>query len=232
MPKPTLLMIRPLPQARDFVQALTDQTGKSPPVVYSPILQINPLTAEPVPDNTQFLLFTSVNGVNFSATQTHSHAIPALCVGDTTTQAARSAGFSAQSAGGTAQDLVELAINVANAEKGPLIYVSGTMVATEIDVQLAQRGIPTQRRIVYEQAAIDLTKEARKSLKKNTIIPISSPNTANIFAVQTTELDLSFVTFVCISDNAASPIRNTNATQIIAQTPTRAGMITAISHLL
>ncbi len=232
MPKPTLLMIRPLPQARDFVQALTDQTGKAPPTLFSPILQINPITADPVPDNAQFLLFSSVNGVNFFATQAQSRAIPALCVGETTAAAARAAGFSAQSADGTAQDLVELAIKLANPEKGPLIYVSGAIAATEIDAQLAKRGIETQRRIVYEQVAQNLSGEALKSLKTNTIIPVSSPNTAAIFATQTDGIDLSSITLVCISQNAAAPLQNTNATQIIAQSPTRAGMIAAISRLL
>ena len=232
MPKPTLLMIRPLPQARDFVQALTDQTGKAPPTLFSPILQINPITADPVPDNTQFLLFSSVNGVNFFATQAQSRAIPALCVGETTAAAARAAGFSAQSADGTAQDLVELAIKLASPDHGPLIYVSGAIAASEIDEQLTKQGIQTQRRIVYEQIAQNLSGEALKSLKTNTIIPVSSPNTAAIFATQTDGIDLSSVTLVCISQNAATPLRNSNAIQIIAQTPTRAGMIAAISRLL
>lgn len=232
MPKPTLLMIRPLQQARDFVQALTDQTGKTPPVLYSPILEINAITAPFVPENTQFLLFTSVNGVKFFATQAQSRAIPALCVGDTTAAAARAAGFSAQSADGTAQDLVELAIKVANPDNGPLIYVSGAIAATEIDVELAEHGIPSQRRIVYEQVAQNLSDEALKSLKAKTIIPISSPNIAAIFAAQTHGIELSTITLVCISENAANPLRKTNATQIIARSPTRAGMIAAISRLL
>ena len=224
-------MIRPLVQAMDFVQALTSLTGKMPTTLYSPVIETHSVAAEP-PKQAQFLLFSSVNGVKFFADQTENRTIPALCVGDTTANAAKDAGFTAQSAGGTASDLLKLAGSVADPAKGPLIYVCGAMVAHDIDGQLCELGYVTQRCVVYEQSPQALTNKALSALKYPTIVPVSSPNTARIFADQTAELDLSAVTFVFISENARAPLSHTNAAQILATGPTRDAMISAISDLL
>lgn len=231
MPNPTLLMIRPLAQAQDFVQAMTAQTGKSPNTIYAPVIETRACTFDP-PETAQFLLFSSVNGVKFYAAQTANRGIPALCVGDTTAKAAESAGFSAQSAGGTAADLLALVKSVANPAKDPLIYVCGAMVAQDLDGQLTSQGFTASRCVVYEQTPQTLTKQALATLKTPTVIPVSSPNTARIFAEQTANMDLSKVTFVCISENARAPLSQTNAAQILAKSPTRDAMIHAISPLL
>lgn len=224
-------MIRPLAQALDFVQALTMLTGKMPTMLYSPVIETRAILAKP-PKNAQFLLFSSVNGVKFFADQTQNRAIPALCVGDTTAQAATKAGFSAQSAGGTASDLLTLAKSVADPAKGPLVYICGAMVAHDLDGQLAKHGFTTDRCIVYEQVAQPLTKQARVALHSPTVVPVTSPNTARIFADQTAGVDLSNVIFVFISENARAPLSHTKSAQILASSPTRDAMIRAIAPLL
>jgi uroporphyrinogen-III synthase len=224
-------MIRPLPQAQSFVQALTAQMVQLPQVIYSPVIEIRVVKAPLPPQGAQYLLFTSVNGVKFYAEVTKNRETPALCVGDTTAAAAHAAGFKAQSANGTAQDLIRLAQTTATPENGLLIYVSGAKVAHDIDKQLQTLGFQTERLVFYEQIQHSLTKEARSALKSPTVIPIASPNTARIFADQAVEMDLSQVTMVFISETARKPLQHVDCRQFIAETPTREGMIAAVSSL-
>ena len=231
MSQSTLLMIRPLAQSKDFVRALNVQTGKRPATLYAPVIETRAIQATP-PSKGQYLLFSSVNGVQFYADQTDNRDIPALCVGDTTAQAATKAGFSTFSAEGTASDLLTLAKSSADPAKGRLIYVCGAIVAQDIDEQLSKLGYDVQRCIVYEQIPKILTKQVLASLSKPIIVPVSSPNTARIFADQTQGYDLSQVTFVFISENARAPLAHTNATQTLADLPTRNSMITAVAAFL
>jgi uroporphyrinogen-III synthase len=225
-------MIRPLPQAQSFVQALTAQMAQQPQVIYSPVIEICAVKAPFPPHDSQYLLFTSINGVKFYAQHTQNRGTPALCVGETTAAAAQESGFKAQSANGTAQDLIRLVKSTAKPENGPLTYVSGAMVAHEIDLPLKALGFQAERLVVYEQIQHDLTEEAQSALKASTVIPIASPNTARIFAEQAEKKDLSQVTMAFISENAQEPLQHVNCRQIIAETPTRNGMIAAVSSLL
>ena len=225
-------MIRPLQQAKDFIAAFCDQTGLEPTVKYAPILNISPRKSAPLPANTQYLLFSSVNGVTHFANQSGDRTIPALCVGKTTTAAAQNAGFKAESAGGTAQDLVNLAKIRASPESGPLIYISGATVAHDIANTLADFGFQAERRVVYEQTTVPLSPSTLDVMRSPTIIPITSPNTARAFADQAAHVDLSLTTILCISENALRPLTHLNAKTIIADAPTRSAMITALSRLL
>ena len=231
MPKPTLLMIRPLVQALEFVQALNESTGKTPNTLYSPVIKTQAIIAKP-PEKVQFLLFSSVNGVKFFATQTENRKIPALCVGDMTAKAAKDAGFSAQSAGGTASDLLKLVKSVADPANGPLTYVCGALVAHDLDGHLAKIGFSTNRCTVYEQTSTPLTKQAFSALQTPTVVPVSSPNMAQVFAEQTTRMELSNVILVFISENACAPLSHKKAKQILATAPTRNAMIHAVSQFL
>lgn len=231
MPNQTLLMIRPLAQALDFVQALTVLTGKMPITLYSPVIKTHAIIAEP-PKKVQFLLFSSVNGVKFFSSQIEERTIPTLCVGDSTAKAAADAGFSTQSAGGTASDLLELVKSVADPAQGPLIYVCGATVAYDLDGELAKIGFSTKRCVVYEQIPHALTKKALSTLLTPTVVPVLSPNTARIFAEQTAGMELSKVTFVFISENACTPLSHVKARKVLASSPTRDAMIRAISRFL
>ena len=225
-------MIRPLQQAKDFIAAFCEQTGHEPTVQYAPILNISPRKSDPLPANTQYLLFSSVNGVAYFANQSDDRTLPALCVGETTTAAAHDAGFKAESADGTAEDLVNLAKIRATPENGPLVYVSGATVAHDIANTLADIGFQAERRIVYEQTTVPLPQSALDVMRSPTIIPITSPNTARAFADQTTDVDLFQTTILCISENTRRPLTHLNVKTIVADAPTRSAMITALSHLL
>ncbi|WGI21981.1 uroporphyrinogen-III synthase [Amylibacter sp. IMCC11727] len=232
MSKPTILMIRPLQQAKDFIAAFCDQTGREPTVHYAPILDISPRICAPLPKNTQYLLFSSVNGVTYFADQSEDRTIPALCVGDATQAAAQTAGFKADSADGTAQDLLNLVKRRATPSDGPIVYVSGATVAHDIAETLVANGYQAERRVVYAQTTIPLSQAALDTLSAPTLIPIMSPNTARAFADQVAHCDLTQVTILCISENARRPLAHLNAKTIIANAPTRSAMITALSHLL
>ncbi len=229
MLKPTLLMIRPHRQATEFVQALPKLSSH---VIYAPVLEIQQRPLDPIPSDTQALLFSSVNGVTYFAEQSDNRRLPAYCVGETTAAAATKAGFIAHSADGTAADLLALAKANLKPKDGAVIYISGAMVAHDLDSQLKSLGYDAARRIVYEQSPQVLTPQAIDALKSPTVIPVSSPNTAHLFAEQTADLDLSLATFIFISENARAPLKHAKSKQILAESPTRAAMLAAVdAHL-
>lgn len=232
MPQPTLLMLRPLKLAHSFVAEFTEQTGKKPNVIYAPLFETQAVQMDPIPENTDFVVFSSVNGVQHFAAQSASRTSVALCVGDATADAARRAGFAAYSANGTAADLIALAQSHAKNLSQTLVYACGAVVAHDIDGDLRALGYNAVRRVVYKQNELPLSGDARAALENHTVIPISSPNTARYFVKETQGLDLSRTQFVVISQNAAKPLIAAKDQIFFASKPSRSAMILATAKLL
>jgi uroporphyrinogen-III synthase len=148
--------------------------------IFSPLLDIEflPLDAELSRDET--LLFTSENGV--AALAASGAGLPgqqALCVGDRTAQAARTAGLEAASARGTAQDLVALALRGA----GPFVHIRGSHARGDVAAQLRAAGKACREVIAYAQRSVSLTPEALTILRgpDPCLVPLFSPRTAALF---------------------------------------------------
>lgn len=236
MSEPTVLMIRPSAQSDGFLTAFRSATGKTLPVLVSPVLRIAPMEGGALPKDGTLLLFTSVNGVAAWAARSPLRDIPALCVGENTAQAARALGFVAQSADGTGAELLKLALDRATpADK--IYYISGEEAALDLAAALHAQGFQAQRLVLYAQRQVDLTAAAVTALAQGrTIVPVFSPKTAACFQAQIADLSLFDCRILCISAAAATPFAQPKQPNlpplVIAEAPTRAAMITALDRML
>ncbi len=125
-------------------------------------------------------IFTSANGV----LPAPRPGMPAWCVGDETSRAARAAGWSGLSAGKDAEALV--ARILADCPNGPLCHFRGVHSRGRVAQRLTDAGIATTERIVYDQRPEVLTERARQVLEQPgaVILPLFSPNSANFFVHQ------------------------------------------------
>jgi uroporphyrinogen-III synthase len=182
---PTLLLTRPEAQSRDLAGRLRARIQVDVPIVVSPILEIVPVQFD-LPVDPAFLVLTSVHGAEAVAGRKAALAgLPAWCVGDRTAEAARAAGLSAISAGGTVEDL--LALLLRERPKGPGVYLRGGHVAANLADALRTAGIDTHDVVVYDQAARSLSSEALASLARPrpVILPVYSPRSARLLAAAT-----------------------------------------------
>lgn len=233
MTKPTLLLTRPLAQSRAFLADLTHALGHDPNCIISPTTRITQMLLEKAPANAQAIVFTSVNGVEFYAAQSSDRAAPAFCVGPSTYAAAIKHGFTAQNANGDGHDLLDLVLSKTKPANGPILYISGNHAAVDLAQALRTHGYTACRQIVYSQTAEPLSRAALTILTRDpVIIPLFSPRSAaNFLAALPTSVSVN-ASFLCISENAAIPLRQTDYRIKIASEPNRKAMITALTNLI
>ncbi len=233
---PGLLLMRPREQSEAFAAALEAAVpGRFTPVI-APMTVITPV---PVPidlKQAQGLLFTSANGVEVFAQMCADRSLPALCVGDMTARAAQAAGFEAWSAGGDVAALAGLATARAREGAGDFVHVRGRHAAGDLTGRLDRAGIPARALEIYDQRAGPLPAAACDLLARGGIAVVTafSPRSAGLFAAQAAAAgwDLGRVTLVALSAAAAEAHAAPEPGRcLIADEPTRAGMIAALATL-
>jgi uroporphyrinogen-III synthase len=96
------------------------------------------------------IIFTSANAVKFLDLKNIDKNILCFCVGDSTENKARSAGFqNVITAEGNVENLKELVLQNFNQKDGALIYISGETVSVDLDQQLLKKGYNVKRIIDY-----------------------------------------------------------------------------------
>lgn len=176
--RPTILLTRPEDGAERFVQQLRDRFGDIP-VVFSPLLRIEPSGSQPDLTPYRGVIVTSANGVPNGGI-----GVPCHVVGQTTAQAARAAGLDVQTVEIDAQALIQRIL--ADRVAGPLLHLRGEHARGDIALTLTAAGIQTDEAVVYAQKECPLTPEAQAVLhgKSPVLVPLFSPRTARIFAAQ------------------------------------------------
>ncbi len=114
---------------------------------------------------------------------------------------------------------------------GPYLCLQGEKTASDLPAELQNRGIPVRSAIIYRQVETPLSDKARVLIAtQNVIVPLFSANSAEVFARQAAPLKPRRLCFVCISQNAAAPVRGlaTPDAVRIAENPSRAAMIEAL----
>lgn len=178
----TLLMTRPLPGAQAFAEALQKELPELK-VIYSPVLQIVPAQAPDV-KAARGLVFTSQNGVRIFAQGSTIRDIPAFCLGERTTQAARDVGLQATQVGNNAETLV--ATLHGENPPTPLLHLRGEHSIGDVAARLTKGGLVCREQVIYQQSPLTLTDEANSALASNELIifPIFSPRSARLLAEQ------------------------------------------------
>ena len=234
----TLLLTRPDAQSRALAKDIENNFPDTARCIISPILKIA-LTGE-LPDLTaiQALVFTSVNGVQAYTEKHGPTGLKAICVGARTAKAARDAGLQAISAEGGASDVVALVQAQLLPDGGAILHVRGKHAAGQIAMDLQGAGYLAEEAVLYQQITQELTEQARTALSRGEIdvLPLYSPRTAEVLMVeflQNPDWSRAGITVVCISENAAKPVRVAGFGRIeVAAAPNGTAMLSAISGIL
>lgn len=181
---PTVLLTRPEAQSRAVAERLRARIPDVTPIVVSPILDIVPVPFD-LPVQPAFVILTSVHGAEAAGGVAALSGLSAWCVGDRTAEAARAAGLSAVSAGGSANDL--LARLARDRPRGPGLHLRGRHAAVDVADALTSAGTDTHSVVAYDQVARPLSPEALACLDRpgHVVLPVYSPRSARLLAAAT-----------------------------------------------
>ncbi|NDG04642.1 MAG: uroporphyrinogen-III synthase, partial [Alphaproteobacteria bacterium] len=182
----TVLITRPIASGRLLAERLTALGYET---MLEPLLVIEPVT-NPLPDFSRFtaLLFTSANGIAMLSDAVRSELliIPCFCVGDSTAEAARAAGFvHVHSAQGAGEDLARLIMQHYPAAQISLLHICGMETDPSVQSALRTAGYQIANWAVYR--AVPQTSfstrlhDALLQQRINTVL-LFSPRTAQTFA--------------------------------------------------
>lgn len=218
----TVLMIRARDQAADFVAELAVST----PVVYAPMVQIEPLNADQTLPAADVVVFTSSNAVRLFAAKTQTRSMDIVCVGSITARIAAKSGFHAAQTFETAEQLVASFQSRAN-DALHILYPRAETVSLDIASALSAMGHQATDIVIYRQIFQALSHEAKELLESSSVIvPIFSREIAKRFRDTITALKPHDLTLVCISAPVAAIFDGFNVE--IAKKPTRAALIAQI----
>lgn len=227
----SILITRPQPAADSFATAVRARLGADVRVIVSPIMRIETLP-EALPDLSRAgtLVLTSAHAVAALVSAPGNARPPCYCVGAATAAAVRATGFPAVDGGGTAAALV--ARLLADRPPGPIHYLRGAQIASDIAQTLSRAGLETVQSVVYRQIPAPPTAEAQALLAGSgpVIVPLFSPRGAALFFAAAPEGAPLYV--VAISAGAADRVPAGRAAALItARTPTAAAVLAAIEAL-
>ncbi len=121
-------------------------------VSHLPLLNIIKVSYNNKPlENCKSIVFTSANAIKFLDTKKINKNLQCFCVGLSTENKAKSAGFQKViSAEGNVRNLKELILQNFSPSDGNLVYVSGEIVSSDLDQQLIYEGYSVKRIINYK----------------------------------------------------------------------------------
>jgi len=181
-----LLITRPEVDAAELKVALASQGHQ---VLAEPLLKVNFEGAEAIDiGSAQALIATSRNGVRALATCPAidvARSLPLYAVGPGTAAAAKALSFTQVIIGPrAAKDLVTLIALHAEVNAGPLVYLAGDTLATDLAFELRRLGFHVLEPVVYTtEPAQEFSKPIIGRFKKREIdgVLLFSPQTARIY---------------------------------------------------
>ncbi|HEU0221198.1 MAG TPA: uroporphyrinogen-III synthase [Paracoccaceae bacterium] len=238
-----LLLTRPEAEARDFAAAIEAAWGGRFELAFLPLTEIVHETAPVALEGIQGLLFTSANGVRAFAEANPRRELPALCVGPGTAEAARRAGFSAESADGDAGALARLAANAWMPGAGAFLHVRGRDSAGDLVAALAPEGIEVREVVLYDARAISgVPAEMASVLEAGAFdaVLFFSPRAGKLFAAFAAESAaagrgwaLKQAAALCISRAVAAQVQGLGFGGVrVAARPDRAGMLAGLGQFV
>jgi uroporphyrinogen-III synthase len=229
-----VLLTRPLEDSRALAETL--EAEGIDPLIW-PLTRIVPTVTElKLPFTTGALLFTSANGVRALAALTGRRDLPAFCVGKTTAEAARKAGFrDCFPAGGDARALAELARRSGIRE---FFHPRGRDAAGDLKGWLAETGQRVTEAVLYRaEETGPPPAPVAAALARGTVelVTIWSRRGAAILARHfsnpgaSTEAKLDNTRLLAISATAAEPLEVSGFHRILlAEAPDATAMLAAI----
>lgn len=225
----TLLMIRAKTQSADFVADLMVAN----PVVYAPMVNIEPLNVDQILPSAELIIFTSSNAVRLYAGKTLDRTMEVMCVGSITASTAKKSGFQISQIFEQVETLLKYFRLGTKFEK-PILYPRAETVSLDITHELKSVGYTISDIVLYRQNFQTLSKEGQKTIESSpTVVPIFSREIAKRFRKAVISIKPKNLTLVCISAPVAEIFNDLSGFSIeIAQNPTRAALIEKIKICL
>lgn len=197
----SVIVTRTLPGARDTADHLA-RLGFKP--ILSPMLSIVETGLDPAAlSGIRHIVFTSANGVR----PLGAAGLTVWCVGPSTAEAARKAGFDRVIEGdGNADDLARLILSAR--PEGPLLHIANEAAAGELVAALKAGGLDARFAAPYRtDPATSLAPEAAAALASGTplIVLLHSAKAAAAFAAL--HQNLNHAAIVAISAAALAPLK-------------------------
>lgn len=199
-----VLLTRPRAQSLRFEQLLLDRVGPGVQVVVSPVIDIEFSETSLTMGGADAVVFTSAYAVEAAGRLQGRSGLPAYCVGDRTRDLAVELGFRARSAGGTAEDLLELLTREAKDQN--LLYLRGSQISRDLVEEGRQAGLRITQAIVYRQVPQALTAQAHALFAGPTevILPVFSPRSALRLGEELSGKEKDQSRVICISSSVAA----------------------------
>ncbi|AFX99132.1 uroporphyrinogen-III synthase HemD family protein [Candidatus Endolissoclinum faulkneri L2] len=232
MPLRRVIVTRPASLIADFRAELAQYRIE---VLPAPMLSVKPVAKmATIASDVQAILLTSGNGVQGAVRLGISRNLRVLTVGYATAQLAMKAGFvTVTSALGDSASLINLAIKVCKPKNGPLIWISGESVSTDLVAPLSAHGFLVYRHIAYFTImSTNIPVRVEKALRAGLVdgILFFSPRSAKAFVIlvgkRSLEVACSTVSAYCLSDSIAQVISKLKWHAVyVCKMPTKAALI-------
>ncbi len=178
-----ILLTRPLEDSKNLLIKFKELGHV---VSHLPVIKIRKIEyKEPSFNDHSVIIFTSSNSIKNLSVDLINKTIKCFCVGSATEKFARSLGFqNVIAAEGNVRALKELILQNHDKKNGKTLYVSGEVISSNLDKELANEGYEISRIVNY---AVDHNNEFQndviEELKKNIpdIVYIYSENSAKSF---------------------------------------------------
>jgi uroporphyrinogen-III synthase len=197
----SVIVTRTLPGARDTADHLA-RLGYTP--LLSPMLTIVETGLDPdALIGVRHIVFTSANGVR----PLGAGGLTAWCVGPSTAEAARKAGFESVIEGdGNAEDLAGLIL--AARPEGPLLHIANEAAAGDLVAALKAGGLDARFTAPYRtDPAAALAPEAAATLASGTPVIVLIHSAKAAAAIAALRPNLTHAALVAISAAAAAPLK-------------------------
>ena len=178
-----ILLTRPLEDSKDLIIKFKNLGHM---VSHMPVIKVEKSNYE-IKKYSEFkgIIFTSSNAIKFFDTKLIDKKIICFCVGIATEKKALSCGFqNVISAEGNVNNLKELIHQNFDPLEGKLLYVSGEIISTNLDIDLLSKGYIVERIITYSVKPVEnLDEKFVEKLKTNIpdIVYVYSQNSALSF---------------------------------------------------
>ena len=227
MKRVTLLVTRPADRADAFLDTLDPAVLARVACLLSPLMAIVPTGQRPDLSRYAAVILTSAQAV---ALAPPGAGRIAHCVGASTAQAARAAGWQVAALGQTAEELLEKLPADAHA---PLLHLAGAHRRGDLAERLTARGITTDVVTLYEQRLLELAPEAKVILSAGgpVIVPLFSPRTAAQFAAEIPPD--AHPLCVAMSEAVAAALGDLSGVEVvIAAAPTGQAMAQCVENMI
>jgi len=205
-----ILLTRPLDDCKDLILKFKSLGHK---VSHLPVIKIKSIEYdEPNFNNYNGIIFTSANSVKNLNLKKINKKINCFCVGSATEKIAKQSGFqNIFCADGNVNNLKEIILQNFDNTKGNLLYVSGEIVSSNLDKDLALEGYSIKRIINYSVIPIsEISEEFVKNLKTSipSMVFIYSENSAKNYLNLLKKYDLLDVwmdtNLMCLGEKASA----------------------------